>query len=226
MSMRFAFAAALLCSSICPSMLLADGPNDEPQLEVRIEIDGKPVDATFDKPVAVTIDGKRHVVKLTPKPTRLFSKASVAFEYPSYFTYEFDNETPGVVIYTLEGHNTTLMVQSFDEEAITSTDALGAVAAELRDAFGDSLTNDSEIVARLGGKRVKGRRLAANFAGQRLQQDLFPLEGMSGVLMWQVVPDDEGKETAEMKTVQKLLDETFRTQPVAGGKRPPSRKKP
>ena len=221
MSMRLAFAAVFLC----PSMLLAEGPNDEPQLEVRIEIDGKPVDATFDEPVTVTIDGKRHVLKLTSKPTRLFSKATVAFEYPSYFTYEFDDETPGVAIYTLEGHNTTLMVQSFAEASITSQDALGAVAAELRQAFGDSLTGDSEVEARLGGKRVKGRRLAANFAGQRLQQDLFPLEGTSGVLMWQVVPNEDGQETAEMKTVQKLLDETFRTQPAAGGKRPPARKK-
>ncbi|MBA3315637.1 MAG: hypothetical protein M3552_12760 [Planctomycetota bacterium] len=211
----FTRASLCLASLLCAALAVADEPADEPKLEISISIDGKTVDAVFDEPVTATIDGQPHVVKLTAKPTRLFSKANVEFRYPSYFTYEFDNETPRVTIYTVEGRESTLMLQIFDQAGLTSTEAMNSVASELRSAFGDSFAGVNEIETRLGGKNVRGRRITANFAGQQLHQDVFPLAGVTGIFMHQRVANADSEVAAEVKSVEQLLNETFRVKTSA-----------
>ena len=196
--------------------LSAAEPDREPALEVTIEIDGQAVEAQVGGTAEVSIDGKPRTVKLTAKPTRRLAKAGVEFLYPSYFTYEFDDSTPGARLYTVEGPAATVMVQDFGANDVSSEEMVKSVLEGMREAYGEALGEETDVRIRLEGKDVRGRRLAANFAGASLRQDVFGIADTKTVLVVQTLLNDDGSEPDEAKLVRKLLAETFRvTEPAA-----------
>jgi len=203
--------AAVVCSSY--AVLIADTAQKneaEPPMSFELVIDGNATPVELDKPVKVTVHGKETTIRLAAKPTRLFRKAGISFDYPRHMAFEYDDSTPGLRIWSLDGNNTVLMLLKYDMP-IKPANALNLMVSQLVGQYGRSNSKVSASSIELGDSKLSGKRITASIAGEKLHQDLYAFGDEEGpwLLMVQDMPDELGKVTKETQQTIDLLQSSF-----------------
>jgi len=182
-----------------------------PSLEFTLEIDGKSVEIVAGEKTTANVGGKDVVIKLVPKPDRLFKADGISFRFPREFNYAVDRETPAIAIHTFTGDDTTLMIQRMNQP-LDPAQFHKLLIDGLVAQFGDK-TKVEPVKLTLNGREFTGTRLLVTAAGQSIRQDIFTFKagGNPCALLIQVTG---GKgDSAETKATVELLDKTLQVAP-------------
>lgn len=155
----------------------AEKPSD--RLGLIVEIDDQKVEAVLGESFTVQIAGKPVRLRVTAKPTVQFRRAGIAFEYPRNYSYEHDDSEPTVTIWTLDGNNVVLMVQKYHGSDIPGSPAK-AVSDFLVMRYGSGNSKKTRSMIKLGDRALKGYRVEASIAGERLVQELYDVATKAG----------------------------------------------
>ena len=178
----------------------------EPPVLYTLQIGDKKVRLGENKPAKVEGSFANPEVKLIPDNERHFTYGGLSFKYPKYFAFEADFTTEGLKIWTLDGNDFVIIVQSY-EEKMTGAD----VVKEMVQMYGAN-TKKKEITYKFNKQNLKGTRLVVKFAQITLYQDVLevPTKKGSRILILQDLPLEEKISDKESKNVLSLLSETFK----------------
>ncbi len=204
------FASLLiLTSALLPGP--AQGPEREPPDRFYLTVDGERVDLELERPATLKVGAGEAVVRLSVEPTRVFETDAFVFQYLRHMAFAHDLEPPES--WDLDGSDVVLMLQRHELRDGGTQELLEAIVDAIAEGYGESLLREEPADLDLDGTRYRGRRILAKLAGSVIQQELFALPGKTGegwVLILQDMPDEEAKDTAEMRSVRATLARTFR----------------
>ena len=164
--------------------------------------------AAFKPAVAEILD------RAQSEPTREFDRHGARFRYPSEFTIERDDETEGVELISLEGADTLIMLQAY-EERVFAGESPSAVLDLITDLAAKQFrgfdVDRQRMEIELAGEVYDCRRMTISINGVRVRQEYVALDlrGAYGVLMLQGTLDDSGAFEPESVGAFELLGETF-----------------
>lgn len=194
--------------SLC---LFAWWPGQDPQSagpkrQIEVVVDGVPHRVSDGGEILVKVGDRELRVAARVWPTRRFSAAGIAFEYPTDMAFELDDEGE-LRQWTLDGSNVVLTVQQFEEG--DAEEMARTVLSSVSEQFGgDGKLSPGKLT--LGGKEFAAQRVGLEIAGHGLTYYAVPIVGAKGsvVLMLQdSAPLDQP--SGEMKGVFELLAKTF-----------------
>lgn len=208
--MRAPFIAAAALLAAAPWLLPTTQEDAEPPLEIVLSIDGHEVEATVGHAFDVEIGDAKHSCLVTVAPTRLLDKSGVSFRYPSYFSYGFD-DSEGVVLHTLEGPETLVMLQFFGKQS-EAEEMLEAVADSVAEELADYLVEQEELEREVGGGLYGVKHFVVDIAGSSFVQDYLAFESAAGatVLFFQGNLDEDGDLEPECARTWELIAATLR----------------
>lgn len=184
-------------------------PKAEPPAQYELQINGKPVSLTLEKEMWVGMKAGPTRVKLVRSPLRQFDKNGVRFQYPVDYTFEADVSNPNVLIWTLSGTNSALMVQQFSKAPANIL--IDGVTSEAIKLYGRNNVRISSSSMAIGSRQIKGKRLNVTLAKQKLMQEFYAFNNSqnSFVLM---IQDSSGKgwQTQEVRRLKNLLYSSLR----------------
>ena len=188
-------------------------PDDPPPLRLYLEQGNERVDVRIDKPFELTVGGETVSLTLRAHPTRILDIGSVRFEYPKDYVYEFDDETDGVEMWTVEGSESLCMLHRYSIPFMNKAGVLDMIIRATEDQLGNHLTKEPCEVA-LGGLKLEGTRLEIAIGDIRVLQDfyLLPTTGTETVVL--ILQDTIDVEIGERQTegfrrLLELLDKTL-----------------
>jgi hypothetical protein len=209
--------SALLRRILLPSLLACSAlpalaaPNDksEPVTEYTLLVNGSKLPLTIGNEVASKVAGQQIRFKLSRQPFRQFNKSGVRFQYPVNYGFEADDSQQGVMVWTLTGGNSILMLHRFAKLPAASLSS--EIVGEMTRQFGAKNVVVSPLTLFLKGRKVPGKRLNISLAGQKLVQDVFAFSTPknSFVLVLQDLPDN-GKPSAESTKLKVLLTQSLK----------------
>jgi hypothetical protein len=211
--------AGLLSCALLGGMLVPRyGEGDEPPLRFALEGADGTLDIEVDRPFELTVGDRSVPFVLRAKPTRVLAVGGFALEYPRNMSFEF--ETDGnITTWTLDGNDVVVIVQRIHGAGASSglADSIGEGIAR---AYEGHRTTIAPCEARIGGRRITGRRVEIDLLGNDIVQDVLPLcdaGDAAFVLILQDTRDEGGASSAEDRLVRELLATAFRW-PGSGGK--------
>jgi hypothetical protein len=176
----------------------------EPEAQYELQINNKPVALTLEKEMWVGMKAGPTRVKLVRSPLRLFDKSGVRFQYPVDYTFEADDSDPNVLIWTLSGTNSAIMVQQFGK--VTAPTLINAVIGEAIKLYGRGNVKLSPVTFDLGSRKLQGKRLNVTLAKQKLMQEFYSFGTAKNSFIF-MIQDSSGKgwQTQEVRHLKNLL---------------------
>ena len=138
------------------------------------------------------------------------SPNTMSFKYRRGMSYQYDNSTPEVTIWSLDGNEAVLMIHSFGADA--GADVVREVVQETAGVFkgmgGKISMGRCEL--RVGGTALSGERMDINLNGILLRQEYYGLRIGSHrvVLVLQDSLSDNGETTDEFRNMKSLFEKT------------------
>ncbi|MCK5940456.1 MAG: hypothetical protein KAI24_00700 [Planctomycetes bacterium] len=183
----------------------------QPPLQIELTIDGQRHELVAGTPAKVRIGDAEHVLVATPKATRQFAAAGVAFEYAAGMGFEYESDEEfDMRTWTLDGSDTTVLVYEFTDGS--TTPMARSVLAGTANQFEPDAKID-ELRLSIGGKQQTTYKVVVDISDEPVAFYTFDPAGCHGriVVMIQDMLDENGATTAETKQLLTLLDKTFRT---------------
>ena len=207
--MKILSSLVFLLAMTAPSFAAPQGDKTEPPAQYVLTINGKPLPITLDREVSAPVAGGAARFKLSRGALRGFDKSGVRFSYPVGFSFEADTSEPGVVIWSMSGGDTTLMLQKFSKLplAVLEKSFVGVMIQQ----YGRKNVVSSPTSVVLGGRKIAGQRLDISLAQKKLVQEIFTFSTAknSFILIVQDAPD-AGKPSALTTQLKALLAQNFR----------------
>ncbi len=212
--MRELLALLALATSLggASALLLTQEQQEDPPHEIVFTLDGEPIDALLDVPFEIKIGDETHIGTVSSKGTRYFNQAGLRFRYPADFYYEFDNEIEDCDVYVIEGLDTMIMVQVYNEELELGPTVNRTVRAVLKELA----PFDVEVVKReisLGENTYESRQLRISIEedGLLFTQDFFAFSYAQGtcVVCLQLDYDEAEILSVESAEAEDLLRSSF-----------------
>lgn len=182
----------------------APGFAAEPAAQLRVTLDGQELRVESGHPVEVELDGRRVTLRVDELPSRRFTEAGIAFDYPRHLSWEAE---PGN--WTLDGNSAVVMVFSAAKGEAPDPDAvLDGIEQSLkapRRAPRESIL----LTTRTGA--LDGTTMTVTLAGSRLRYEAYQIEGRShdALLVLQDTLTDSGEASAEFVALRKQLAQTL-----------------
>ena len=163
----------------------------------------------------VTINGKKHTVSegetvrqngtsvsVKIADSRSFNNGAIAFDYPSNFGFEYDEDI-GYKNWMFDGNNVVIMY--FE---IAQSGSLDSFVSEITNRYGRQNCKVEKKSIKLGGRELFGKRINVNLMGERLRQDFYEIpmkDGKIRLLAFQDSIDTYGNPTEEgIKTINMI----------------------
>lgn len=180
--------------------------NGEPPLEYVLNIDGTELPIAVDRPVTVKIGERELQIKLTPKPERVLRLPGLAISYPSYFTYQSSPGDPKTPQWTLQGHDSVLIVTRANAPN-AAHEMVRSTVSRLTTKFGDTNVAPSTVDLTFAGKKIQATRLGVTVGESKFNYDIFavPASGVTYLIMLQDSPGKDWGSSEEAKKVVGLL---------------------
>lgn len=193
----------------------------EPPLEFVLEAGDQKIPVRLEEPFELESAGKVSL-KLTVKPYRTFQHAGIRFRYPQDYEFEADVESPEFVIWTLTGHDTTIILFKYPKGDADAS--LNSVTDSAIEQHGRKNVKQAKTSIQLAGKTLSGKRLDITHDDGVLRQHLFAFstDEASFVLIIQDAADDGKAISEETAAAIKLLEDSFES----GGGAPKPTPKP
>lgn len=196
------------------SVLLASPPKDtdtsqEPPLKITVTIDGKPIESELDQELVIKGEFKDPKVRVRAAKTRRFNYAGVTFDYPSYFTWEYEREGSIYHNWTMSGNNCMVMLMEFSVE-MTAKELVENMEEEISLYGKPTPTTRTFKNTNLKGAKIAMRLSDSSSDGEDIQvvQEVLEIPTPKGrsrlLLLQELTPDDP-----EAQVVLDLLSKTF-----------------
>lgn len=192
-------------------------PYREPPLELLLELDGERHELVLGRSFELTVGETRHQARVSGRGSRAFDASGVRLRYPAEFLYEYDDEIEGLEVYSLDGPETLIMIQVYDEEL----DLVDVIAGTLEAVLEELEPFDVETVEHeleLGPHRLASTQLRITIEeeGLAFTQDYFAFHGSggTGVVCVQFGYDEGGKLSRESSRAERLLRSSFDFDPA------------
>jgi hypothetical protein len=186
-------------------------PNDksEPAAQYLLQVNGVKLPMTLGPEVASKVAGQQIRFKLSRQPFRQFDKSGVKFQYPASYVFEADDSEPGLLVWTLTGGNSVVILQRFPKEPLPKLSA--DFNAEMVKQFGARNVVTTPYTMYLKGRKLAGRRLSIGLVGQKFTQDIFAFSTAknSFILVIQDVPEN-GKTSVESTRLKVLIGQSLK----------------
>jgi len=180
----------------------------EPVQKFILNIDNTAHEVPINSNTKISITGKSHNVRIELSPIRNFNKAGLSFDFDSKRHFSYEELSPVVDHWSLDGNDAVIIVQNYKVKVENS---------EIIDSFSDQYkkmkakTKWAKTKLKYGGKSIKGERLLINMGDIKLEQQIFFFnkKGETRVMILQDAPGESGKNTQEFVNMRKLVQQTL-----------------
>lgn len=212
---------ALLASGLLGGLAIVESTTDdwsEPDREMILVFDGVEHDFVLGEPLELTTGDHSHRLTVNAKESRYFNKGGIRLRYPADFFYEFDDEIDGCDVYSVEGPETLIMVQVYDEP-LDLADVVELTVEAVMEQLESFEVVTLKHKVKLGGHTFDSTQLRIYIDDGDLAftQDYFAFgcklteEGDmgTGVLCIQYGYDDDEAMSAESAAARRMLKSSF-----------------
>ena len=175
-----------------------------PPARFELQLGEQTLEILAGEPFELEFEGQTLRGELTALARRTLRLDTLSFDYLGNASFEYERWF-GVQIWTLDGNDTTVMVQRFAEATELSSLA-DSMQESLQEAFGE--TERAQAVLELGGRDQVGVQLVSASADIYIFSELFAVDERH-ILVLQDVRDLPEQASEEFELVRAMLSETL-----------------
>lgn len=204
------YLAAFFLLIILPATGLEakESSEKEPTQKFILKIDNTSHEVSMNADHKIIISGKPHKVRVEPSPTRNFNKAGLSFDFDSKRHFSYEELSPEVDHWSLDGNNTVIIIQSYKVK-VENSEIIDSFKEEYRKM--KAKTKSAKTMLKYGGKSVNGERLLINMGDIRLEQQIFFFnkKGETRVMILQDAPNEDNSNTQEFVNMRNLVQNSL-----------------
>lgn len=204
------YLAAFFLLIILPTTGLEAKENSkkEPTQKFILKIDNTSHEVSMNADHKIVVSGKPHKVRIEISPTRNFNKAGLSFNFDSKRHFSYEELSPVVDHWSLDGNNTVIIIQNYKVK-VENSEILDSFKEEYRKM--KAKTKSTKTKLNYDGKGVTGQRLLINMGDIKLEQQIFFFnkKGETRVMILQDAPDEDNSNTKEFVKMRALVQKTL-----------------
>ncbi|SEQ01690.1 hypothetical protein SAMN03080615_00029 [Amphritea atlantica] len=182
--------------------------NKAPIESYILAIDGISHEVILNNLEEIQIENKKHVLKLIKSNTRVFDFAGAFFEFDAKMYFSYEEISPGVDHWSLDGNNAAIIVQKYSDKVDFDelTEALNAQYSQMK---AEIKMSETELV--VDSKLKKGRKLDIDLGEIKIEQHIFYFSNKQScvLIILQDTPLDSGDNSLEFERIKKLMQATL-----------------
>jgi len=204
------YLAAFFLLIILPATGLEakESSEKEPTQKFILKIDNTSHEVSMNADHKIVVSGKPHKVRIEISPTRNFNKAGLSFDFDSKRHFSYEELSPVVDHWSLDGNNSVIIIQNYKVK-VENSEILDSFKEEYRKM--KAKTKSTKTKLNYDGKGVTGQRLLINMGDIKLEQQIFFFnkKGETRVMILQDAPDEDNSNTKEFVKMRALVQKTL-----------------
>ena len=204
------YLAAFFLLIILPATGLEakESSEKEPTQKFILKIDNTSHEVSMNADHKIVVSGKPHKVRIEISPTRNFNKAGLSFDFDSKRHFSYEELSPVVDHWSLDGNNSVIIIQNYKVK-VENSEILDSFKEEYRKMR--AKTKSTKTKLNYDGKSVTGQRLLINMGDIKLEQQIFFFnkKGETRVMILQDAPDEDNSNTKEFVKMRALVQKTL-----------------
>jgi len=198
----------LLISLPAIGLAAKESSEKEPAQKFILKIDDAIHEVSMNTNHKIVVSGKPHKVRIEISPTRNFNKAGLNFDFESKRHFSYEELSPVVDHWSLDGNNTVIIIQNYKVK-VENSEILDSFKEEYRKM--KAKTKSTKTKLNYDGKSVTGQRLLIKMGDIKLEQQIFffNIKGETRVMILQDAPDEDNSNTKEFVKMRALVQETL-----------------
>jgi len=198
----------LLISLPAIGLAARESSEKEPTQKFILKIDDVIHEVSMNTNHKIVVSGKPHKVRIEISPTRKFNKAGLSFDFDSKRHFSYEELSPEVDHWSLDGNNTVIIIQNYKVK-VENSEILDSFKEEYRKM--KAKTKSTKTKLNYDGKSVTGQRLLINMGDIKLEQQIFFFnkKGETRVMILQDAPDEDNSNTKEFVKMRALVQKTL-----------------
>lgn len=180
----------------------------EPTQKFILKIDNTSHEVSINTNHKIVVSGKPHNVRIEISPTRNFNKAGLNFDFDSKRHFSYEELSPEVDHWSLDGNNTVIIIQNYKVK-VENSEIIDSFKEEYRKM--KAKLKSAKTKLNYGGKSVTGQRLLINMGDIKLEQQIFFFnkKGETRVMILQDAPNEDNSNTNEFVEMRKLVQKSL-----------------
>ncbi len=180
----------------------------EPIQKFILKIDKASHEVSMNTDHKIVVSGKPHKVRIEISPTRNFNKAGLGFDFDSKRHFSYEELSPEVDHWSLDGNNTVIIIQHYKVK-VENSDIIDSFKDEYKKM--KAKLKSAKTRLNYGDKRVTGQRFLINMGDIKLEQQIFFFnrKGETRVMILQDAPDEGKGNTKEFIDMRKLVEKSL-----------------
>jgi len=198
----------LLISLPATGLAARESSEKEPTQKFILKIDDAIHEVSMNADHKIVVSGKPHKVRIEISPTRNFNKAGLSFDFDSKRHFSYEELSPVVDHWSLDGNNTVIIIQNYKVK-VENSEILDSFKEEYRKM--KAKTKSTKTKLNYDDKSVTGQRLLINMGDIKLEQQIFFFnkKGETRVMILQDAPDEDNNNTKEFVKMRALVQKTL-----------------
>ena len=180
----------------------------EPTQKFILKIDNTSHEVSINTNHNIVVSGKPHKVRIEVSPTRKFNKAGLSFDFDSKRHFSYEELSPEVDHWSLDGNDTVIIMQHYKVK-VENSDIIDSFKDEYKKM--KAKLKSAKTRLNYGGNRVTGQRFLINMGDIKLEQQIFFFnrKGETRVMILQDAPDEGKGNTKEFIDMRKLVEKSL-----------------
>lgn len=180
----------------------------EPTQKFILKIDNTVHEVSMNADHKIVVSGKPHKVRIELSPTRNFNKAGLSFDFDSKRHFSYEELSPVVDHWSLDGNNTVIIIQNYKVK-VENSDIIDSFKDEYKKM--KAKTKSAKTKLNYDGKSVTGERLLINMGDIKLEQQIFFFnkKGKTRVMILQDAPNEDNSNTKEFVEMRKRVQKSL-----------------
>ncbi len=179
----------------------------EPALQLELVVDGKVYHLKDGEQIKLSDLPPNPTVEVRSAPYRLFNYESIAFEYPTNFSFTFEEDL-GYRIWSLDGSDFIILLFVYDMPV-----ELDELVGEMVAQFGEENCIILPFERKLGDVSCTGKKVDVSLIGQSLSYEILDIpfpDDKKRILAFQDIKDETGNASGESEQTIQHINSTFR----------------
>ena len=179
----------------------------EPKNRFDITIDGKTYQVIEGQVLKLESTLSKPSISIKLSDLKKFEAASLSFEYPKHFSFEYEKDT-GVTVWTLNGNNVVVTLFELDAKV-----PLATLVEPMIKKFGRKNCTVEDFKKELGHQLTNGKRLHVKLAGTSLTIDFYEInigDAKPRIMSFQDTIKDNGEPSDEFKAGFQVINDSIK----------------